>query len=108
MDYRCPVCKTNIAKRRFSQSILLGLETECPHCRSVVRYNLHRIESIIVMINFGALIMLAALAYWLQSRDLVLIAVGVAMVGAGALPVLEHTYLRTWPRYAALGPKPKP
>lgn len=107
MDYRCPVCRQVIAKRRLSQTVMVKLEIECPHCKSVVRNNIHRIESFVVMLNFAALIVLAALAYWLDSRNLVIVAVGVAMVGAAAMPLLEHTYLRNWPRYTEIGSGPK-
>lgn len=108
MDYRCPVCREAIAKRRLSETVMLKLEIECPRCNSVVRHNIHRVEHVIVLLNFAALIVLAAFAYWFQSRSLVLVAVGVAIVGASALPVLERTYLRAWPRYVRAQQSPKP
>src|SRR3990167_5160409 len=108
MDYRCPVCRENIAKRRLSQMVMLKLEIECPRCNSVVRHNIHRAETIIVLLDFAAIIVLAAFAYWFQSRGLVVVAVGAAMAGASALPLLERTYLRTWPRYAAIAQSPEP
>lgn len=108
MDYRCPVCRMKIAKRRLSQTVMVKLEVQCPHCNSVVRHNVHRAESIIVMLNFAAIVVLAAFAYWFQSRELVIVAVGAALVGASALPLLEHTYLRNWPRYAPLAAGPEP
>ncbi len=106
MDYRCPVCRANIAKRRLSQTAMVKLEVQCPHCGSVVRHNVHRAETVIVMLNFAAIAVLAAFAYWFQSRDLVLVAVGAAIVGASALPLLEHTYLRNWPRYVPMAQCP--
>jgi hypothetical protein len=108
MDHRCPVCSKAIVKRGMSHTVMVKLEIECPHCKSVVAYNIHRVENMIVLLNFAAIVVLATFAYWFQSRGLVLVAVGVAIVGAAALPVLERTYLRTWPRYAEIGPKPKP
>lgn len=87
---------------------MLKLEIECRHCKCVVRHNIHRAETIIVLLDFAAIIVLAAFAYWFQSRDLVLVAVGAAMAGAAALPVLERTYLRTWPRYVAIAQRPEP
>ena len=107
MDYRCPVCRENIAKRRLSQTVMVNLEIECPRCNSVVRHNIHRAETIIVLVNFAAIVVLAVFAYWFQSRGLVLVAVGAAMVGAAAMPLLERTYLRNWPRYASMVQKPK-
>jgi DNA-directed RNA polymerase subunit RPC12/RpoP len=106
MDYRCPVCRANIAKRRLSNTVMVKLEIQCPHCKSVVRHNVHRVETAIVMFNFAAILVLAALAYWLRSRDLVVVAVCTALAGAAALPLLEHTYLRTWPRYASMDQSP--
>ncbi len=108
MDNRCPVCRTNIVRRGLGQTVMLKLEIECPHCKCVVRHNIHRLENMIVLLNFAAIIGLAAFAYWFQSRDLVLVAVGAAMAGAAALPVIERTCLRTWPRYAAIAQRPEP
>jgi hypothetical protein len=108
MDHRCPVCRKAIIKRGLSHTVMVKLEIECPHCKSVVAYNIHRVENMVVLLNFAAIVLLAAFAYWFQSRSLVLVAVGVALVGAAALPVLERTYLRTWPRYAAIENNPQP
>lgn len=102
MDYRCPVCRANLRKRGISETIMTGLETECSHCKSVLRVNVHPVETTIVMLNFAAIVVLAAFAYWFDSRGLVLVAVGAAMVGAAALPLLERIWLRTWPRYLPL------
>jgi len=108
MDYRCPVCREIIPKRRLSETVMLKLEIECPRCKSVVRHNIHRVENTIVLSNFAAIIAAAAFAYWFQSRDLALVAFGVAMLGAAALPVLERTYLRSWPRYVAIDQQTDP
>jgi len=77
------------------------MEIECSHCKSTIHLNVHRAEEIIVLLSFGAIIVIAACAYWFESRGLGLSAFGAAMVGALALPLLEHTYLRNWPRYAS-------
>ena len=100
MDYRCPVCRTNLAKRRLSQAVIARMEIDCSHCKSTLRHNFHRVEVIAVLLGFGTFVVLAAFAYWLQSQDVMLFALGAAMVGALALPLLEHTYLRSWPRYS--------
>lgn len=100
MDYRCPVCATDLGKRRLGQAILIKMTTQCSHCNSALQLKVHWTESIIVVINFAAIAALAAFAYWFQSRGLVLVAAATAMVGAAALPVLERTCLRSWPRYA--------
>lgn len=108
MDYRCPVCRTDIVQRRLTQTVLVRLEVQCPRCKSVIRHNVHRIESAVVLLNFAALVVLAVFAYLFHSKTLMLIAVGAAIMGAVALPLLEHTVLRTWPRYVPLEPGPKP
>ena len=85
------------------------MSIECSHCKSVIHLNIHRSETIIVLLNFAVIVVLAVFAYWFQSRGLVLVAVGAAMVGAATLPLLERIYLRTWPRYASIvlqNPKP--
>ena len=102
MDYRCPYCRNIIVRRRLSNTVLLGLEIECPHCKRVVRHNVHRAETFIIMLNFAAILVMALLAYRLHSQNLLIATLGVAMAGAAALPLIEHTYLRKWPRYAAM------
>ncbi|MEK6243763.1 MAG: hypothetical protein AABM33_04600 [Pseudomonadota bacterium] len=98
----------NLAKRKLIQAVVARMEIDCSHCKSTIRLNVHRAETIIVLLNFGTIIVLAAFAYWFQSQGLVLSALGAAMVGALALPVLEQTYLRTWPRYASIVQSPDP
>ena len=106
MDYRCPVCRANLGKRNLSQTIAPRMEIQCVHCNSVIRLDLHRAETVIVLVNFATIVVLAVFAYWFQSRGLVLVAVGAAIVGASALPLLERTALRTWPRYTSTDPGP--
>lgn len=77
------------------------MEVECPHCKNVIRLNIHRAEVVIVLLVFGAIVVLAALGYWFQSDRLMLSAFGVVMVGSLALPLLEKIYLRAWPRYVS-------
>lgn len=108
MDYRCPVCRNNVVPRRLTQTVMVKLEVQCPSCKSVIRHNVHRVETAIVLLNFAVIVVLAVFAYWFQSRNLVIVAVGAAMTGAAALPLLEHTYLRTWPRYLPPAQSPEP
>lgn len=107
MDYRCPVCRANLERRKLSQAIVARMEIDCSHCMSKIRVNVHRAEVIIVLLNFGTVIALATSAYWSQSQGLLLGAFGAAMAGALALPVLERTYLRAWPRYASIVQSPE-
>ena len=107
MDYRCPVCRANLERRKLSQAIVARMEIDCSHCMSKIRVNVHRAEVIIVLLNFGTVIALATSAYWSQSQGLLLGAFGAAMAGALALPVLERTYLRAWPRYASIVKSPE-
>jgi hypothetical protein len=76
------------------------MDIECPHCKSAIRLNVHRAEEIVVLLSFGTIVVLAAFAYGFRSQGLVITALGAAMLGALALPLLEKTYLRHWPRYA--------
>ncbi len=100
MDYRCPLCRADVGKRKSNRAVLTGLSVECFHCKRKILINMHPAETAVVMLDFGAIVILAALAYLHQSRDFALAALGAVMVGALALPLLESTWLRTWPRYA--------
>jgi DNA-directed RNA polymerase subunit RPC12/RpoP len=102
MDHRCPLCAGNLAKRKLSQSIMAHMEIDCSHCKSRIRLNLHRAEVVVVLLSFGTFVVLAVLTYALQSQGLALIAFGTAMAGALGLPLLERTFLRSWPRYARM------
>ena len=99
MDHRCPICKANLGRRKLSQTIVARMEIDCPHCNGRLQLNVHRAETIVVLLSFGTIVVLAALAYWMQSQRLMLFAFGAVMAGAAALPLVEHVYLRTWPRY---------
>ena len=100
MDHRCPVCRAIPGKQKFAQAVVARMEMDCPHCKSRIRLNVHRLEETVVLFGFGIFVALAAAAYWFRSEALVLGALGTAMLGALALAVLEQTLLRTWPRYA--------
>ncbi len=106
MDYRCPICRENLGKRRVTQAVVTRMEIVCSRCKSTVRLRVHVAEEVAVLLSFGTIVVLAALAYWFQSQGLVIAALGAAMLGALALPLLEQTYLRNWPRYAAIEQKP--
>jgi DNA-directed RNA polymerase subunit RPC12/RpoP len=106
MDYRCPDCGANLAKRKLSQTIVARMEIDCSHCKNTIRVNVHPVERMIVFLNFAAIVVLIATAYWFQSQGLVLLAFGAVMAGALALPLLENTYLRNWARYVSKKSKP--
>lgn len=99
MDHRCPMCRKDIDKRKLSRSIVAAMAIDCPHCMHKIHLNIHRAEALVVLFNFSLIVLLAVFAYWFQSRGLVLAALGAALVGALALPLLERIVLRTWPRY---------
>jgi hypothetical protein len=107
MDNRCPVCRADLGKRRLSQAIVARMEIDCPRCKSTIRLNLHRAEVVVVMAIFGTIVALAAAAYWFRSPGLTALIVAAAMVGSLALPVLEKTWLRTWPRYVSTRDSPE-
>ena len=100
MDYRCPSCTADLGRRKLIHSIIARMEMDCPHCGRTIRLNIHRAEMAVVLLNFGTIVVLGAFAYWLQSHGLALALFGALMLGALALPLLEQTWLRTWPRYA--------
>lgn len=108
MDYRCPVCQANLRGRRLTEAVVVRMEIECPHCKNLLRLNIHRAEAITVLLIFGTIVVLTALAYWLQSSGLMLSVFATAMVGALALPLLERFYLRSWPRYVSNVQSPDP
>lgn len=99
MDYRCPACDKDLGTRKLSQAVMARLETDCVHCKSRLRFNVHRAEFAIVMFNFAAIMVFFAGAYWFPTQRLALYAFVAAMAGALALPVLERTWLRNWPRF---------
>lgn len=103
MDYRCPECGTNLGRRKLTQAVITRMEIECSGCKSEIRLNVHWVKEIAVLLGFGTIVVLAAFAYWFRSQGLVVAALAAAMLGALALPLLEKTYLRTWPRYAPRG-----
>jgi hypothetical protein len=108
MDYRCPLCGANQKKTRFGQTLVTRMKGRCADCNGAIHLNVHRAETLVVLLNLAILVVLAVFAYWPQRRWVVLIAVAAALVGAAALPVLERTYLRNWPRYTARPPDTKP
>lgn len=99
MDHRCPVCRANLEARKLGQAIVARMEMDCPQCRARIRLNVHGIETVIVLLNFSSLMALAAFGYFYPHQGLALTALGAAAAGMLALPVLENTCLREWPRY---------
>ena len=104
MDNRCPLCRADVGKRGFGHAVIARMEIDCPHCRKTVRLNVHKAETIVVALIFVTIMGVAALAYWRPSQGLVVFALGAALVASLALPLLERTYLRHWPRYVAMDP----
>lgn len=101
MDYRCPLCRTDIGRRRLRHAVVTKMETDCPNCKGRLRLNVHNAESMLVVGVFALIVILGAIAYRLQSQEWALAAFGAAMLGSLAVPVLERVVLRAWPRYAA-------
>lgn len=101
MDYRCPLCGTDLARRKLVQAVLVRMERECSNCKRVIQLNIHWTEETVALLGAGTVVVLGAFAYGWQSERFALAAFGAAMLGALALPLLEHVYLRSWPRYSA-------
>jgi hypothetical protein len=106
MDYRCPICRADLGQRRLVHAIVTKMESDCSVCRGRLRMNIHQAEMAVVLVSFVAILVVGVLAYLLQSHGLALLLFGVAMAGAGALPLLENTWLRRWPRYVPAGKPP--
>jgi DNA-directed RNA polymerase subunit RPC12/RpoP len=106
MDHRCPVCRTDLSGRKLSQAVVARMEIDCPKCGSRIRLNVHRVEVIVVLLSFGTIVVVGALAYWFQSRGLMLFTLGAVLAGSAAFPLLERAWLRTWPRYAPVAENP--
>jgi hypothetical protein len=77
------------------------MDVECPHCHGPLVVNVHPAETLVVLGTVAACVVLGALAYARQGEGLLLAALGGALSGAGVVYVLERTWLRAWPRYAA-------
>ena len=100
MDYRCPSCRADLRKRKLIDAVITQMEMECAQCNSRIRLNIHRAETAVALAGFGSVLVLGGLAYWLRSETLGLATFAAAMLGSAALPLLERTWLRGWPRYA--------
>ena len=99
MDYRCPLCRADLGSRKLVHAIVSKMESDCSVCRGRLRMNIHQIEMAVVLASFGAVVVVGMLAYALQSHALALLLFGVLMAGALAVPLLENTWLKRWPRY---------
>jgi DNA-directed RNA polymerase subunit RPC12/RpoP len=99
MDYRCPVCRADLGRRKLSHTIVARIAIDCPHCASTLRVNIHPLELAVVLVAFASILALAALAYWYRSQRLVLAVLALAFAAGAASNLLERTYLRSWPRY---------
>ena len=98
MDYQCPVCGANLRQRKLGQ-VVARMEIDCPGCKSRVELNLHQAEIAILLLSCAVFLVLAALAYFLQSQGLLMAALVAGAAGWAAVQLLERTMLRGWPRY---------
>jgi len=105
MDYRCPICGKDLGERKLARAIVARMEMDCRHCMARIQLNVHRAEMAIELSGIAAFVLLAALAYRVQSQGLLLAALAVALAGAASLRLLERTRLRDWPRYASVAPR---
>jgi len=106
MDYRCPLCKGDLSRRKFSRAVVARMEIDCHHCKGRIQLNVHRAETGIIFFHFTLFVILAACAYLLKIQTLALIALGAAVMGVVVLSLFEQIYLRHWPRYAPLVRQP--
>jgi len=104
MDHRCPHCERDLARRRLSQPIIARMEIECRYCKRRLKVNVHRAEEALIFATLGGFLLCAGLGYVLDRQGLYAAAFVVALLGAGALPLTERVWLRTWPRYVPMDP----
>jgi len=105
MNHRCPHCGKDLAARKLSQAIVARMEIDCPYCKRLLRTNVHPAEAAILLGSFSGFALLAGVAYWLKRDALFIAAFASALAGAAALPLLERTWLRSWPRYVPVAPE---
>lgn len=108
MDYRCPVCRVSLKRRKLSQTVIARMEMDCPQCKNRVQMNVHKVETFVFLSICAAFIVLAASAYRFRSQELMLLGLGVAALGAIALTWIDRVYLKDWPRYLLAPPRPGP
>ena len=104
MDYRCPLCRADLGSRKLVHALVAQMESDCSVCRGRLRMNIHQAEMAVVLASFAAILVVGLLAWSLQSHALGLLLFGLAMVGAAAVPLLENTWLKRWPRYVPATP----
>jgi uncharacterized protein (DUF983 family) len=106
MDYRCPLCRADLGQHKLVQAIVTKMESDCSVCRGRLRMNVHQAEMAVVLVSFGAILVVGVLAWSLRSHALALLLFGVAMAGSLAVPLLESTWLKRWPRYVPAAKPP--
>jgi hypothetical protein len=99
MDHRCPACNGSLAKRKLIDAVITRMESECLHCKRKLRLNVHGVEQAAIIINFFTIVGLGALAYYFKSEPLMLATFAAVLIGSLVMPVMERTWLRSWPRY---------
>jgi hypothetical protein len=104
MDYRCPLCRRDLATSKAARSLIARMDLDCPHCFARLQVNVHRAETLCVLGTVAGCVALAALAYARQSQGLLLAALALGMAGAAALYIGERTWLTAWPRFRAREP----
>lgn len=103
MDFRCPNCGKDLAKRKLAHSIIAKLELDCPGCMRRLRMNIHEVESAVTtLFSLGFVGMLLA-GIVLERQDLMGIGIVVGLLGGAASFLVERLYLRDWPRYLLKG-----
>jgi hypothetical protein len=99
MDFRCPLCRRDLATVKAARSLIARMDLDCPHCFARLQVNVHRAETFLVLGTVAGCVALAALAYARQSQALLLTALALGMAGAAAVYIAERTLLRAWPRF---------
>jgi len=106
MDNRCPICAKDLGRRKLAYSVVARMEVDCPHCGGGLTVHVHPAERVVVLGGSAAVLALAVLSYAARSQVLLLVALAAGMATAGATALLEHAWLRAWPRYVTRLPRP--
>jgi hypothetical protein len=99
MDYRCPHCGHDLAKRKLAFSVIAKMEVDCPGCKRRLTMNIHGLESsVTTLVALGFVGTLLA-GIMLENRTLVGAGIVIGLAGGVATLLVERVVLRGWPRY---------
>jgi DNA-directed RNA polymerase subunit RPC12/RpoP len=99
LDYRCPNCGKDLAKRKLALSIIAKMEIDCPGCMQRLSMNIHQVESaatLLFSLGFVGMLLVGILR---ERHEVIGIGIVIGLLGGVASFLVERVYLREWPRY---------